>query len=223
MKIIRKSTEKSLIDSFKEEFKKIADKKHRHKNRLSFVLKGGPIPINLYKKLSKLNIDWKNIDIIWGDERYVAKNSKNSNYHLVKKNFFKYIKVKNKQVFSVNTNKKSTIASSKNYSDKIKKYFKNKKIIFDIILLGMGNDGHVASIFPKNLELKSNKITRSVKRKDFKRISITLKTINNSRFIFLWLNTKKRAKIFSQLKNQKKKEIPVSYLKSKKTIVFSLK
>ena len=87
----------------------------------------------------------------------------------------------------------------------------------------MGNDGHIASIFPKNLELKSNKITRSIIRKDFKRISISLKTINNSRFIFLWLNTNKRTKIFSKLKNKRKNEIPVSYLRMKKTIVFSLK
>ena len=54
------------MDRRKYIIKKIAIKKQRNKKRLSFVLTGGPSPINLYKKLSKLNIDWKNIDFFWG-------------------------------------------------------------------------------------------------------------------------------------------------------------
>ena len=222
MKIIRKSSEKLLIESFINEFKKIAVKKELKKKRLTFVLTGGTSPIKLYKELSKLKIDWTNIDFFWGDERYVSKTSKYSNYLLAKKNLQKFIKIKKKQIYSVNTKKKSPKKSALDYGDKIKKYFKNKKIKFDIFLLGMGDDGHIASIFPKNLENKSNKITRPVTRKDFQRISINLKIINNSKLIFLWLNTKKRTKIFFQLKNKREKEIPVSYLKKKITTVFSL-
>ena len=62
MKIIRKIKEKTLIESFKQEFKKIALKNEQNKKRLSFVLTGGPSPIKLYKELSKLNINWKNVD-----------------------------------------------------------------------------------------------------------------------------------------------------------------
>ena len=87
----------------------------------------------------------------------------------------------------------------------------------------MGDDGHIASIFPKNLERKSSKITRAVARKDFQRVTVNLKTINSSKFIYLWLNTKKTTKIFSLIKNKKKEQIPVSYLRKNKTTVFSLK
>ena len=45
------------------------------KKRLSFVLTGGSSPINLYKNLSKTNLNWKNIDFFWGDERYVSNKS----------------------------------------------------------------------------------------------------------------------------------------------------
>tara|TARA_B100000029_G_scaffold418100_1_gene423009 strand:- start:561 stop:1232 length:672 start_codon:yes stop_codon:yes gene_type:complete len=223
MRIIRKSTEKLLIESFKEEFKKIADRKSRTKKRLSFVLTGGSSPINLYKKLSKLRIDWSNIDFFWGDERYVPKNSVHSNYLLAKKNLLRFIKVRKKQIYSIDTKKTSAKKSAILYASKIKKYFKKNKNRFDIFLLGMGDDGHIASIFPKNLERKSSKITRAVARKDFQRVTVNLKTINSSKFIYLWLNTKKTTKIFSLIKNKKKEQIPVSYLRKNKTTVFSLK
>ena len=86
----------------------------------------------------------------------------------------------------------------------------------------MGNDGHIASIFPKDLNKESNKITRHVIRKDFKRITINLKTINNSKKIYLWLNNQKKTKIFNLLKKNKEKEIPINFLNKKKTSVFSL-
>ena len=223
MRIIRKNEEKQLIESFIKNFKKIADKRERSKKRFSFVLTGGSSPIKLYKMLSKEKINWKNIDFFWGDERFVGKRSNFSNYNLAYKNFFKNLNISKNQIYSINTNLSSVKMSSKNYSDKIKKYFKNKKICFDLVLLGMGNDGHIASIFPNNLNKKSNKITRFVIREDFQRITINLKIINNSRNIFLWLNTRKKSKIYNLLnENNKNSQIPVNLLNQSKTSVFSI-
>ena len=134
----------------------------------------------------------------------------------------KYLDIKKKQIYSINTNLPSASLSSINYSKKIKKYFKKSKVSFDLVLLGMGDDGHIASIFPKNLQKKSNKIARSVVKKDFERITINLKIINNSKNIFLWLNTRKRTKIFRSFYGNKINEIPVSYLNRKRMLVFSL-
>ena len=89
MRIIRKNSEKLLIESFIREFKKISKNKELKKKRLSFVLTGGSSPVNLYKKLSKVNLNWKNIDFFWGDERYVSNKSIHSNYCLANKTLFK--------------------------------------------------------------------------------------------------------------------------------------
>ena len=97
MKIIRKSSEKLLIESFIKDFKKIANKKERAKKKFSFVLTGGTSPVNLYKKLSKVKINWKNIDFFWGDERFISKSSKSSNYRLANDHLLKFIKIKKKQ------------------------------------------------------------------------------------------------------------------------------
>ena len=223
MRIIRKNSEKLLIESFIREFKKISKNNELKKKRLSFVLTGGSSPINLYKNLSKTNLNWKNIDFFWGDERYVSKKSIHSNFYLANKTLLKFIDIKKKQIFSVNTVKSSAKKSSLDYSNKIKNYFGKNRISFDIVLLGMGNDGHIASIFPNDLQKKSNKITRYVIRNDFERITINLKKINNSKFIFLWLNTKKKVKKFFKIRNNNNKQIPVNNIKRKNIVLFSLK
>ena len=219
MRIIKKKNEKSLIREFLQIFKREIDKKKKSKSRLSFVLTGGSSPINLYKKLAKSNIDWSNIDLFWGDERFVSNKSKNSNFKMANDLFIKKVKINKRNLFYINTKTKDINQSSLEYQNKIKKYFKNKKIKFDICLLGMGNDGHVASIFPNTNILKKKSIVSPVNRGDFKRITIGLKVINNSKKIFLWLSKKSKTSIFKKLR-LKGKKIPINNLNKKKLYCF---
>ena len=219
MRIIKKKNEKSLIREFLQIFKREIDKKKKSKSRLSFVLTGGSSPINLYKKLAKSNIDWSNIDLFWGDERFVSNKSKNSNFKMANDLFIKKSKIKKRNLFYINTERKDVNQSSLEYQNKIKNYFKNKKISFDICLLGMGNDGHVASIFPNTNILKKKSIVSPVNRGDFKRITIGLKVINNSKKIFLWLSKKSKTSIFKKLR-LKGKKIPINNLNKKKLYCF---
>ena len=219
MRIIKKKNEKSLIREFLQIFKREIDKKKKSRSRLSFVLTGGSSPINLYKKLAKSNIDWSNIDLFWGDERFVSNKSKNSNFKMANDLFIKKSKIKKRNLFYINTKRKDVNQSSLEYQNKIKNYFKNKKISFDICLLGMGNDGHVASIFPNTNILKKKFIVSPVNRGDFKRVTIGLKVINNSKKIFLWLSKKSKTSTFKKLQ-LKGKKIPVNNLNKKKLYCF---
>jgi len=92
MRNIKKKNEKSLIREFLQIFKREIDKKKKSKSRLSFVLTGGSSPVNLYKKLAKSNIDWSNIDLFWGDERFVSNKSKNSNFRMANDLLIKIIR-----------------------------------------------------------------------------------------------------------------------------------
>ena len=217
-KILRKKTEKQLIIEFISLFKSYIAKKEKLNQRFRFVLTGGSSPINLYKSLSKTKINWQNIDLFWGDERYVSQRSNNSNFKLAKKYLINKININKKNIFAVDTRKNTVNTSAKDYEKRIKKYFKNQKISFDLILLGMGSDGHIASLFPNNINLKTNRITSAILRKDFKRITLNLNVINKAKKIFLWLNNKKKSNIYKKIKNKKK--IPVNYLKKSKTNLF---
>ena len=219
-KFIRKKTEKQLINEFISLFINFAKKKEKLNKRFSFVLTGGSSPINLYKSLVKANINWKNIDLFWGDERFVSQLSKNSNYNLVKKYLLNKIIIQKKNIYKVNVQKKNVLAASVDYGEKIKKYFKRDKIIFDLVLLGMGLDGHIASIFPNNINLDTYEVSSPIIRKDFKRITLNIKIINNSKKIALWLNSKRTSNVYKKLKV--KKQIPVNCLKKNKLLIFSL-
>ena len=220
MKIINKKSEKSLIDEFISNFKKDFLRKKKQNKRFSFVLTGGESPRKLYKKLSKIDIDWNNIDLFWGDERYVSHQSKNSNYRLAFNEFIKKIKLDQKNIFPIKTNESISKASAE-YSSTITKYFKYKKISFDYCLLGMGNDGHIASLFPNSENLYKKFITKPIIRKDFKRITLGLNIINNSKKILLWLNNRSKSKIYLKLKKRGKK-IPVNNLNKRNTVIYKI-
>ncbi len=220
MKIIRKKSEKSLIDQFIRDFKKDYLRKKKQNKRLSFVLTGGKSPIKLYRRLAQINIDWNIIDLFWGDERYVSHQSRNSNFKLAFNEFIKKIEIDKKNVFPIKTNK-SISKCSADYSKEIRKYFKYKKINFDYCLLGMGEDGHIASIFPNTKNLYNKFITKPVTRRDFKRITLGLNVINNSKKILLWLNSKSKSKIYFKIKKEGKK-IPVNNLNNRKTIIYKI-
>ena len=221
MKTIKKSTEKSLINEFILHFEKDALRKKRENKRFSFVLTGGNSPINLYKSLTKAKVDWSNIDLFWGDERYVSQKSKNSNYKLANDNLIKKIRINKKNLFPISNINKTISESSIDYSKQIKKYFINRTISFDYFLLGMGEDGHIASIFPNTDELNKKFISMPIIRDDFKRISLSLNVINKSKKIILWLNTQLKTKKYGQLKLLGKK-IPINNLNKKNTLVFKI-
>jgi len=218
-KKIHQNNEILLIKKFISQFR--LKLKNNKKRRFSFVLTGGDSPIKLYKHLAKSKkINWKKIDFFIGDERYVKENSKNSNIAMCKKYLLNKIKISKKQIYSISTEKFSIKDSVINYENKIKKYFSDKNIRFDLILLGIGNDGHIASLFRNNIIKNNKKIVKFVKRKDFLRISLTLKCINNSKNIFLWAPGKKKSYIIKKILKDKKLLYPASFLREKNNFLF---
>jgi 6-phosphogluconolactonase len=221
-KIIRESNENLLINKFIDLFNERLKKKLKKYKRLSFVLTGGKSPIKLYRRLSETKkIDWKKVDFFIGDERYVKEMSKDSNINLCKKYFLNRIKISKKQIFKISTNSNSIIKDTNHYEKKIKRYFLNKIVSFDILLLGIGNDGHIASLFTENIRKKNNFLVQYVKKKDFSRITLSIDCINKSKKIFLWAPTKNKKLIIKKILSDKIKKYPASYLKKSNNILFN--
>ena len=218
--IIKKRTENQLIKSFIDHFEKAISRSNQKNKRFSFVLTGGNSPKKLYRKLSYSIKNWKNVDFFWGDERIVSKRSRNSNYNLVNRLLFKNNKIGKKQIFSIKTNLKDISLIARNYENNIKDYFKNNLKSFDLIILGMGNDGHIASIFFNDKKIRNKSLVRGIVREDFFRVTLGIDLINKSKRIWLWLPSRKKTNIYNKFKN--KKDIPVNLLNKEKLKIFSI-
>jgi len=220
-KIIRQNNENLLIKNFIKIFKHTLNKRLKKSKRFSFVLTGGESPIKLYKKIAKIkNISWDKIDFFIGDERYLKETSKYSNFNMCKKYLLNKLKIPSYQVFKIPTDGQNIKSDVLKYEKILKKYFRNKSINFDLLLLGIGYDGHIASLFKDNISIKNNKIVTYAKRKDFSRITLTLRSINNSNLIFLWSPGKKKLKLIKKILLDKKKNYPVSYIRKKNNFLF---
>jgi len=166
----------------------IANKAIDTKGRFDFVLTGGNSPKELYKSLAtsyKDQIDWTKVYFFIGDERNVPADHKDYNGLMAQETFLNELQIPTAQVFLVNTTLAPDDAALA-YKQAIDQHFKQDELIFDLILLGIGDDAHTASIFPftdlvNNQE--ENVAAVWVEKLNTYRISFTAPLINNAKNI----------------------------------------
>lgn len=121
--------------------------------RFSFVLTGGSSPLRMYELLAtdfRDRIPWDRVDLFWGDDRYVAPDDPSSNQGVAFETLIDYVPISDANVYPMPTGTKPAEAAAQQYAETIKGYFGNQPPSFDLILLGLGPDGHLASLFPEN-------------------------------------------------------------------------
>lgn len=146
---IFKNPEETL-EKLAEYFVTIAQQSIADHEKFSVALSGGSSPKKLYEILAsgyKDKIDWNKIYFFFGDERYVPKTDPDSNYLMAKKALFDPLGISEKQIFSVDTSAEPEIAAQK-YTDVLNNFFEKEEIRFDLVLLGLGDNSHTASLFP---------------------------------------------------------------------------
>lgn len=119
-------------------------------DRFSIALSGGNTPKPLYEMLAqKFNqyLDWSRIHLFFGDERWVAPDSEQSNYHMVKEALLDHIDIPRENIYRILTEVDPQTAAEV-YESNIKGFFGDEDSYFDLNLLGIGEDGHTASLFP---------------------------------------------------------------------------
>lgn len=118
--------------------------------RFTVALSGGSSPKKLYELLAtdyKDKIEWNKVYFFFGDERYVPQTDPDSNFLMVKKALFDPLKIAKPQIFAVDTSVEPKLAAQQ-YDNTIKDFFNSKEIRFDLVLLGLGDNSHTASLFP---------------------------------------------------------------------------
>ncbi len=150
MKLNVFKTEKKVLKRLAEYLITVAQQSISANGKFSVALSGGSSPKKLYELLAayyKDKIDWNKVYFFFGDERYVPQTDPNSNFLMAKKALFDPLKIAEAQIFAVNTSVEAKTAARK-YTDVIKDFFKGEDIRFDLVLLGLGDNSHTASLFP---------------------------------------------------------------------------
>jgi 6-phosphogluconolactonase len=179
------------------------------KSICNISLCGGSTPGEIYKALSmpirSTLIDWKKVNLFLGDERFVALNDDKSNYHMVQKTLIENLLEDIPNVFPIDPNVPNVKIASENYAQIITSNVslnKDNFPIFDIMLLGIGEDGHTASLFPNDIAVENKKdITVAVNHPTdgTQRVSLTMPSICAADRIIYLSKGKSKAEIVKKI------------------------
>jgi 6-phosphogluconolactonase len=150
MKLNIFDTEDQVLAALAAHFVKLANDSISVRGKFSVALSGGSSPKKLYELLAASfsdKVDWGKVYFFFGDERNVPQTHPDSNYLMAKKAFFDPLHISSSNIFPVDTNLAPNEAAEK-YQDEIEQFFDEDELSFDLILLGLGDNSHTASLFP---------------------------------------------------------------------------
>ncbi|MCG8582690.1 MAG: 6-phosphogluconolactonase [Bacteroidales bacterium] len=208
-------------------FGEILLKASQQKPELYIALSGGSTPKAIFEVLAKeyaRSIDWTKIRFFWGDERCVAPNDPESNFGMTREYLFDHVKTRGVNIFRVQGELEPNNALT-NYISQIDENVPKLNGLphFDIMLLGMGDDGHTASIFPHQIELwNSDAICELAQHPDSgqNRVTLSGNVINNSQQIFFLVTGSNKAEKVDEIINRKGnyKQYPAALVDAGKTV-----
>jgi len=176
---------------------------HRGIFRLSLC--GGNTPKPVYSALAQCReIDWEKIQITFGDERCVPPDDAQSNYRMVKESLFDQIKIPEGNVFRMRGELPPEEAA-RDYENKLHQVatrFGEERYIHDLVLLGLGDDGHTASLFPGTAALNEtvlNVTANYVPKFAKSRITFTYPLINAARAVCFLINDPAKAGVIDEI------------------------
>ncbi len=179
--------------------------------RYMVALSGGKSPTEFYCKLSNIkDFDiWNKTQVFLADERFVALDDNDSNFRMIKENFLNYTNIPQEYIHPVNTSLETPGLAAESYKQTIIQNFKvalGEWPRFDFTLLGIGEDGHTASIFPQISDQEQEmRYTMPVELDylNYDRVSLTLPLINYSRNIFFLITGESKADIVKKILDDK--------------------
>lgn len=173
--------------------------------RFVIALSGGSTPERLFKLLAKppyLNqIPWDKTFVFWGDERFVPSDDQRNNSNRAKSLLLNHVPIPAINIHPIPVDLKPE-ESAKEYEKTIKKLFDKESPCFDLIFLGLGEDGHTASLFPgTDVVFENKKLVKEVyvEEQSMYRITMTPALINQAHNIVFLVEGEKKAKILKTI------------------------
>ncbi len=188
-----------------EKISALIDQSLRHGGPFAIALSGGRTPMELYGILSSRyrdRIPWDRVHLFWGDERYVPSEDSQSNYKTVQDSLLAKVPIPPSNVHPIPTDMSTPESAADSYEASLREYFGRASPSFDLTLLGLGSDGHTASLFPGSPALSERTRWVMPVRSPVPppvRITLTLDAINSSKRIFFLVSGEGKGKIIRSI------------------------
>jgi 6-phosphogluconolactonase len=208
----------ALFRAAAEKFVQIANEAVQAQGKFFVVLAGGNTPRELYLLLAQENwqsrVPWGKTHVFFGDERCVPPDHADSNFRMAREALLDKLSLPESNIHRMR-GEDAPDAAATAYAKEIPRVFGvegNKLPRFDLILLGLGNDGHTASLFPGTAALHENQqivVANFVEKFKSYRLTLTLPAINNAKEIVFLVSGESKAEIIYEIFNALNR--PVKY------------
>ncbi len=185
-------------------FSELAGQAQDRARRFRVALAGGGTPKLFYRILAESHrstIDWRRIDFFWSDERWVPPDDPQSNYRLARENLLEPLGIAETQIFRVATESGDADQAAAGYESHIVEQL-GEPPAFDLVLLGVGEDGHTASLFPGSAALDETArwvVSNWVEKLRAWRITFTLPLLNQAKHVFFLVSGAGKAEVMEAI------------------------
>jgi 6-phosphogluconolactonase len=206
-----------------KKFKEISADSIREKGRFLVALSGGKTPVEPYREIAREAapgpdvVDWRRVHVFLVDERFVPYDDERSNYAMIKRSLLDHIGIPSENVHPVPI-EEDPDASAEEYESELREFLAGDRNspTFDMILLGMGEDGHTASLFPGIPNLgEDDRIVRAIGPDGTRtaRITLTLPAINRARNVIFLVSGASKACMVRKVIEEKDPSLPASLVR----------
>jgi len=173
------------------------------RGRFSVALSGGSTPSALYGLLTeeryRAQIPWAQVHLFWGDERCVPPDHPDSNYRLANETLISHVPIPSANVYRVRGELEPELAA-RAYEKTLQEFFCGPRTRFDLVLLGLGEDGHIASLLPGSGALRERErlavaIAARYQDRPVHRVTLTLPALNTARQVLFLVTGSAKAGI----------------------------
>jgi 6-phosphogluconolactonase len=210
----------------------------------TIVLAGGRTPRHAYELLSEPSwanqMPWEKSHFFWGDERWLASTDPDSNFSMAQNALFSKVHIPPANIHQIPTGHRSPEIGAEMYEKHLRNFFYSKPLTetiriseditfpsFDLVLLGMGADGHTASLFPGSNFLDEKKKWVTAVKEDtgsppVPRITLTLPVLNQAKNIFFLLAGNKKREILDTVLDTPEKALlyPAAHVKPRGNLIW---
>jgi 6-phosphogluconolactonase len=186
----------------------------------TIALSGGATPQVTHERLARLDYPWEEVDVFFGDERCVPPDHPDSNYGMAQESLLSKVPVRVHPMTRSTSRSADLICDPDAYERELQSVFGPEMPRFDLIFLGIGDDGHTASLFPGDAALRvTDRWVTLVERPDHRRMTLTVPVLNAASIaLFLVSGAGKREALRRLMEGA---DIPAARVQARRVIVIA--